>query len=178
MIKEISARPTPQNKNAKIGFLIFLLLSAVAFVTYYFIDRYKGVVGLVGLMALTTGILIYTKYISVQFYYDVVIDSGNNPMFVVRQLIGRRVTTLCRIDLADIIDVKHEGKNERRAHKTARGVRQYVYAPTLFPKETYRLTVKSRYENAEIIIEGTGEFASLLSEYSKEARELLSADGE
>ena len=73
----------------------------------------------------------------------------------------------------DGFEVKYETKKDRRAHKTEKGVRKYVYAPTMFPKENYRLTVKSRYESAEIIIEGTKEFADLLENYSKEARETV-----
>lgn len=173
MIKEFSAHPKPQNKNSKIAFLIAILVSAIVFVTYFLIEKYKGVVGMFGLMTLTTGILIYTKYISPEFYYDITFDSEDNPLFVVRQIIGKRQTTLCRLDLADIVAVKYETAKERRAHKTEKGVRKYVYAPTMFPKETYRITVSGRYEKAEIIIEGTKEFADLLENYSKEARAAL-----
>jgi hypothetical protein len=172
MIKELSFRPEPRNNYAKIIFLVTILVSATAFVTAFVIDRYRGILGMFAIMTLFTAILFYTKYISPVFCYDIIFDSENIPVFTVIKIVGRRQTALCRIDLADIVSIEHETKEERRNHKTPKGVRRYIYAPTVFPKEVYRLTVKNRYENAEIIIEGTKEFAEILKEYSSEARTL------
>ncbi len=170
MIKEFSVRPKPKNNNARIAFLITVLLSAAGFVTYFFMDRYKGVVGMAALLLLVTALLFYTKYISPVFSYDITFDSANTPVFVVRQIVGKRITTLCRLDLADITEICKEGKKERKAHKAEKGVKRYIYAPTLFPPEVFRLSVKSMYERAEVIIECSDEFAALISEYSTEAR--------
>lgn len=178
MIKEFSVHPKPRNNKAKIAFLIAILVSAAGFVTYFLMDRYKGLIGVFALMCLTTAILFYTKFISPEFYYDITFDSSDNPLFVVRQLVGKRQTTLCRIDLADIVSVKHETAKERKAHSTPLGTRKYVYAPTMLPSDIYRITVKGRYENSEIIIEATEEFAELLISYALKARELNSYDGE
>ena len=106
MIQEFSVHPKPQNNNAKIAFLITFLASAVSFVTYFLMDRYRGFVGLLAVMLLVTALLIYTKYISVEFYYDIAVDDESLPMFIVRQTIGKRQTTLCRLDLADILKVE------------------------------------------------------------------------
>lgn len=170
MIKEFSVHPKPQNNNAKIACMTFVLIAALGFVVYFQIEKYKGIIGIFALLALTTGILIYTKFISPEFYYDITFDASETPVFVVRQVIGRRQTTLCRIDLADIEKIEREEKAERRKHKTPSGTRKYIYAPTMFPKEIYRITAKSQYESAEIIIECSEEFSNLLKEYSKEAR--------
>ena len=175
MNRSFSARPKPANNNAKIFFALTLFLSAVAFAFYFFMDRYKGIVGTVGLFILVTAILIYTKYISPSFSYDVYPDADDVPVFVVRQLIGKRITTLCRIELADIISVKRETRAEAKAHKTPKEYRKYVYAPTLFPPEIYRLTVNSRYEKAEIVIEISAELCELLNSLINEAKELRAA---
>lgn len=177
MIQEFSVRPKPANNNAKIAFLIAILLSAVGFVTYFMIEKYKGIVGTLALFILTTAILFYTKYISPEFYYDVAFDSQGVPTFVVRQIIGKRQTTLCRIDLADIKSVDKQTSKERSSHKTPVGYRVYNYTPTLMPKETYLITVTSTYEKAEIRIEGTDELAKTLREYSDEAR-IMQKDAE
>ena len=179
MIKELTTIPKPRNNNAKIAFLITFLISAVSFVTYFFMERFRGFVGLFALMMLVTAILIYTKYISPVFCYDITFDSENTPVFVVRKRVGKRESTLCRIDIADIVSVNYETKSERRAHKTPRGMLKYVYAPTMFPPDTYRITVKGRYEKAEIIVEITEEYAKMLRAYTEEAKELrLLEDGE
>lgn len=178
MIQEFSVHPKPANKNAKIAFLITVLIAAVGFVTYFVIDRYKGIVGTAALMVLTTAILFYTKYISPEFYYDITFDSEGTPLFVVRQIIGKRQSTLCRVNLSDISSVVKQDYAEKKAHKVAQGYISYVYTPTLMPPISYLITVTSRYERAEIRIEGTDEFAELLRGYSVEARAMAEADEE
>jgi hypothetical protein len=172
MTSSFSIRPKPANNNAKIAFAIVLFFAAVAFTFYFLMDRYKGIVGTVGLFILVTAILIYTKYISPSFSYDVCPDADDVPVFIVRQVIGKRITTLCRIELADIASVKRETRAEYRAHKTPRDYKKYVYAPTLFPSEVYRLTVPSRYERAEIVIEISDELAELFRSLIVEANAL------
>ena len=171
MIKELTVHPKPQNNNAKIAFGIALGISFVGFAVYFMMDRFRGFVGMFALLTLVTAILFYTKYICPSFYYDITHDYENTPVFVVRQVIGKRQTTLSRIDLASITEVKRENKEERRAHKTPTDFRKYVYAPTLFPKTVYRITVRSRYEKAELIVECSEEFADYLVKCAAFARE-------
>ena len=171
-MKELSVRAIPQNKNAKIALLISFLLSVLGFVTYGIVDRYRGIVGLVALMFLVTAILFYTKYISPIFFYDLTLDGADNSLFVVRRIVGKRQSTFCRVDLADVVSVQREVREEYKRHKTPAGLLKYVYAPSLFPKEICRITVKGRYEKAEIIIEATEEFIEAIKEFSCEARAL------
>ena len=170
-LKDLTVRPKPQNNTAKIAFLIALLVSAAGFAVYFMIEQYRGIVGMFALLTLVTAILFYTKYISPAFCYDITTDSDGIPIFVVRQITGKRQTTLCRIDLANIKALVSEDKAERKAHKTPSGYKKYVYAPTLFPPRIYRMTVVGRYEKAEIIIECSDEFASYLGDCAKEAAE-------
>lgn len=169
MVNDFSVHAKPSNNNAKIAFFVFLGLTAISTVVYLAIEQYKGLVGVVALIFVTLVVFVYNKYLSAQYYYDITSDSIGN-VFVVRQIIGKRQTTLCRINLSSIIKIEKEGKKERKAHKTPMQYKKYVYTPTLFPKIAYRITSVSRYEKAEIIIEVSDEFASLLSEYAKEAR--------
>ena len=177
MISEFSVHAKSKNNNAVIAFVVLLIVSALGFTAYFFLESYKGVVGVFALMILTVAILVYTKFIAPSFYYDVAVDSENVSMFVVRQIIGKRQTTLCRIDLADIVSIEYETKKDRIRHKTPRGVRKYIYAPTMFPNEIYRITAKNRYETAEIIVEGTEVFLETMRAYVNEAR-LMRVDDE
>ena len=169
MIKEFTVSPKPQNKNAKIAVSIAMGVSLVAFVIYFLMERFRGIVGMFALLTLVTAILFYTKYIAPVFFYDITFDSENTPIFVVRQVTGKRQTTLSRIDLSNIKRVERENKEERKAHKTPADFRKYVYAPTLFPETVYRLTVIGRYEKAEIIIECSDEYADYLRDVAAEA---------
>ena len=176
MIKELSTKVKSSNNNARVAFFLLLAISVAAFVAYFASPSFKGVIGLFGIAFITAATLIYTKYVSSEYYYDITNDYDGMPVFVVRQIVGKRQSTLCRIGLADVVDAKIESGAERRAHKTPFGYRKYVYSPTLFPATTCRLTVSSRYEKAEIIIEVNEEYKNLLLSYALEARESLSEE--
>ena len=178
MIVPISTRPKTQNNYAK-GVFVALLASATALTVFYFTaQKYRGVIGFVALCLITAVVFIYTKYISQSYIYDITEDSDGSPIFVVRAVTGKRESTMCRIDLSSIISVEKETAEQKRAHKTEYGFRKYVYTPTMLPPIVYRITVKSRYERAEIIIECTDEFCEYLLSASQEARELYSEDEE
>lgn len=153
-------------------------ISAVAFVVSTLIGQYRGVVGAVCVGAVVTGILMYTKYVSVKFYYDIMADGADEPLLVVRQLVGKREVTLARVALADIIDIKRETAAERKAHKRDKTTNLYVYGPTLAPDVSYRVFISSRYEKSEVILEGSDEFFSKLLEYAAEARSLRTEEEE
>ena len=178
MIQESTVRPKPQNNNAKYAFLLTMLAFALCTVGYFFAEKYKGVIGLVAICFLTSGILFYTKYITPVFYYDILIDNEGTPLFIVRQSTGKREVTLARFEIADIKDVKFESREERKKHKTAGGVLKYNYGPTLNPKSSCRIFLKSRYENAEISVEASKEYAEMLVSYSKIAKEMRVEDDE
>lgn len=172
MIKEFSASPKPSNNKAKIlsfaSFAIALAIFAVSTV----IKHYSGVVSMLSTSFLVVGIVLYTRYLSPVYYYDIMLDSEGTPLFVVRAVNGKRATTLCRIGIAEIMKVEREDRAARRAHKTPKTHMKYVYTPTLDPDVTYRLTTASRYEKAEIVIEASEEFAEMLVSYSVEAKQM------
>ena len=170
MIKEFSVHPKPRNKKAKLICLSEFAVAAALFITYSRVDRYRGIIGLFAIGFITAAILLYTKYISPNYYYDITFDSNEIPIFVVRQITGKRQTTLCRIDLADIVEITYESAKERKSHKRDNSAKLYVYTPTLFPPDNYRITAKNRYDSFELVVECTEDFAKLLSEYSEEAR--------
>lgn len=170
MITEFSTRAKSSNNNARIAFFLLLGASVAVFAAYFISPLYKGIIGLVGIALITAAVLIYTKYVSCEYYYDVTHDSDGTPVFVVRQITGKRQSTLCRIAVSDIVTAKMESTAVRRAHRTPMGYRKYAYFPTLVPSETCRLTVSNRYEKAEILIEVNEEFKNLILSYAVEAR--------
>ncbi len=175
MIRELSVKPKPSNNKARAAFFACIILSFNLVALSMLIEQYKGIVGLGGMALLCIAMLFYTKYLSPLWFYDITFDSDGTPVFVVRQQIGKRHTTLCRIGIAEIIGVERESAKERREHKTPSGVTKYFYLPTLDPAESYRLTTSGRHERAELLIECSEEFASLIRAYSSEARENLSS---
>ena len=172
MISSFSAHPKAQNKNAKILMSIFFVVAFLALIVSMLMTRYTWVASMVVLASLTTAILVYTKYVSVDFYYDVITDDVDEPLLVVRQQIGKRTVTLCRVPLADIMTVTKENKEERKSHKREHGVGLYVYSPTLSPSVSYRIFVSNRYERSEVILEGSDDFFAKIKELSQEARRM------
>ena len=114
--------------------------------------------------------MLYTKYISPKYYYDVIGDTGE-PLFVIRMRVGKRDDTLCRVALADVMTVKRETKAERRAHQKDRYTALYVYLPTLCPEVSYRVVVNDSHTRTELVLEGTEEFFDELLRLSALARE-------
>ena len=172
MINEFSARVKNSNNNARVAFIAFLVAGGATVLAYSIIPTYKGVVGLVAVALLTAAVLVYTRYMAPIYFYEITHDYEGTPIFVVRQVTGRRETTLARITLADITSVDVEGKTERKSHKTDYGTKKYTYTPSLGPSVTCRITAKSRYERSEITIEAGEDFAAMLRAYVNEARTL------
>ena len=155
---------------------VFFVLAFIALIVSMLMTSYTWVAGMVVLASLTTAILIYTKYVTVDFYYDVITDDGEEPLLVVRQQVGKRSVTLCRVPLADIVSIKKETKEERKSHVRERGVGLYVYSPTLSPGTSYRLLVSNRYERSEVVLEGSDEFFSKMQELAIESRRIRAAE--
>ena len=176
MIPEFTVHAKPANNKAKVVFWVLLALAALDFTAYLLMRRFEvqksGLVGVVALAFIVAAVSIYTKYISSQLYYEITHDSDNTALFVVFQMIGKRKTTLCRIALYEITKIESESSAERKVHKTPFTHRKYVYFPTLFPTASYRLTTRSRYEQAETLVEISDEFAASLLAYVKEAKEI------
>ncbi len=177
MINELSARAKSSNNKARVTFYITFAAAVIIFGVSFILPRFSGLVGNIGLIMLVASVLIYTKYMAPEYYYDITHDSNGSAVFVVRMITGKRQSTFCRIGLAEIVKLEREDAQARRAHKTPHGIRKYSYCPTLMPSVTYRIYTRSRYEKAEIIIEVSDEFAALLGEYASESR-MLEADEE
>jgi len=178
VISPQSAKLTRTNKKAEIASAVALLAAIVLVTVYSAIPHYKGVVGLFAIAAIVVSVTVYTKYISPVFFYDITFDGYGVPVFVVRQVIGRRETTLARLSLSEITEIRREDKKERAEHKTAQGFRLYNYCPTLAPEITYRIISVGRYEKSEVIIEAADPYIEMLRGYVKEARENYPTDGE
>ena len=169
MIRELSTKIQPSNNNARYVFVFSISGGVALALLSSILPYYQGIVALVACAFLVVGVAVYSKYVAVIYYYDLSVDNNGIPIFVVRQVIGERQSTLCRIDVADIVKVEVENAKERRNHKTPFEYKKYIYTPTLMPKKSVRLTVHGKYEKAEIIIENEG-YAEILQKNAEEAR--------
>lgn len=171
LIRELSVKAKATNNKARILFALTMSASFALVLLSAIILIYKGILSMFGVVLFALSLVLYTKYIAPVYYYDVFISSDGEPLFVVRQQVGKKYSTLCRVALREIVKIDGEDSSQRRSHKTPYGMKKYFYLPTLFPQKSYRLTTMGRYEKAEIIIECSDEFAALISSYCKEAAE-------
>ena len=170
MIREFSSKAKPSNNKANLALGALFTLAALSLLCAMLMERYGGLVELLTVALIVAAVVIYTKYVAAVYYYEVTFDYAGTPVFVVRQLTGKRETTLARLGIAEIISVTSESREERGKHNTPHGTRKYTYVPTLSPEQTLRITYESPYERAELIIEAPAEFGELLLSYAEEAR--------
>ena len=173
MINEFSIHAVPTNDKAKKAFTVCFFASFAALFGSAAFSSYRWLPQLIGIVLLVASITLYTKYLSAKYFYEIVKDTEGTPLFVVNQLVGKRMTTLCRIAFYEIVKISAESAEEMKNHKTPKGVKQYNYSPTLLPDRVYRIYTSGRHERAEIVVEVSDEVAKMLLEYAREARELL-----
>ena len=177
MISEFSTTPKPSNNKAKHLFFALLISAVLVSALYVTLPQYKGIVGMIALILIVAAIYVYNRYMALTYHYEVMIDSSGTPLLIIRHTIGKRESTLCRVELASIISVERQTAEERKRHTTPEGCVRYYYAPTLAPDITCLITLRSRYEYAEITVEGSDEFIDLIASYAKQARaDLLITD--
>lgn len=175
MIKEFSIHAKATNNNAKIAFAVCFFASFILLFSANAFQKLVWIPQLCGMLLLVAAITLYTKFLSSKYFYEITFDTEGTPLLVVNQVIGKRMTTLCRVGLYEVVKVESESAEERKNHKTSAGVRKYTYVPTLFPERTCRVYTSGRHERAEVVIEVSDEIAALISDYAREARELMVA---
>ena len=178
MMQEFSVRPVPKNQNARRLFFILLGSAAALVAVSYLMSSYRGIVQLFALILLVASVMIYARYIGSYYTYDLTVDSDGTPIFVVCQYSGKRRSSLCRVDLADITDIKSLTAEQYRAYKTEAGVKRYNYTPTLNPPEVHLLKVRSHSEKADVLLEISAEYCEALLSYAQQARAMRPLDGE
>lgn len=176
MISAFSVRPVAKNNGARTLFFALLGAAAASLAVSYFAPLYKGIIQLLSLLLLVGAVMIYTRYVGAFYLYEVAFDSEETPIFVVIQVSGKRRSALCRVDLADIADIKQLSSEEYRAYKTELGMKRYNYTPTLHPSEVYLMQVRSRTERADVFLEISEECRKTILSYAAEAKSLRVAE--
>ncbi len=178
MISEFSVRPVAKNNGARNLFFALLGAAAASVAVSYFSPLYKGIIQLLSLLLLVGAVMIYTRYVGAFYLYEVAFDSEETPIFIVIQVSGKRRSALCRVDLADIADIKRLSGEEYRAYKTELGMKRYNYTPTLRPEEVYLMQVRSRRERADVFLEISEEYCQTILAFAAEAKSLRLSDDE
>jgi hypothetical protein len=160
MYNEISYTAKPAGNVGKYV-LMGLSGSALIFVVAANITpKFSGLVWMVAFAFVVASIYVYNRYVGAEFTYSV--TDGGVPSFVVEQRVGKTVKTMARLDLCSITEVRAMSGKEYRKYKSEKGTLKYSYFPTMFPERLYLVTMRSRYENADVFIEADERFISYL----------------
>ena len=170
MISEMSLHAMPSNRKANTIVYSALIAAAMCVTTGFFVDRYRGIIGLLAMLFITVAVLFYTKYVSASYIYDVRADNDGLPLFIVRSRTGKRETTLARLNIERMT---HE---QIKSYRPSEGIVKYTYCPSFAPESVLLISVRSRYEKAGLIIEAPDAFGDYLISLAKEAREMYRED--
>ena len=188
-MNEIIIKPKPQNEKGKRVFLIALIACAVTFILSLILPKFAGIVQLVSLILLCISLYFYNRYVGTSYTYELMSEENGGALFIVRQEVGKRSTTHCRMSLANLRAARRMTKEELRAYKRRSSksasadaetateiptpepnVGVYYYGPTFLPESLCLLSFRGRFERADIFIECSDELLAHLLSLADELR--------
>lgn len=168
MYNEISCVARAKNNVAK-SVLIGLVGSSLIFVAAaYMTPVLSGIVWMVAFIFIVASLYVYNRYVGAEFCYS--IENVGVPSLIVTQRVGKTVKTMARLDVDSLTELRLLSGEEYRKHKCAKGVMRYSYFPTMRPSEVYLVSMRSRYEDADVFIEIDDRFASALRQLMEQTR--------
>lgn len=170
MIQDMTVRVKANKKRALTVIILLSAVAAAGFVTSLLIEHYRGILQLGAAVLIVAALTLYARYIGTTYSYEIFTDGGSaEPLFIVRQETGKRISILCRITLAGIAEMTSLTVKEAKARAQKDGVPRYIYTSTLHPDRVCFLKVRARHESADLILEGSDEFFTYLEAAAKEA---------
>ena len=193
-MNEMIVRPKAQNEKGKRVFLLTLIGCAVTFVASLMLPSYSGIVQLLSLILLCISLYFYNRYVGSTYTYEIASDEMGGALFIVRQEVGKRSSTHCRMSVRNLRSAKRLSQEELREYKRRRNrmkrhtlptaeeredslyapsadVGVYFYGPTFLPESVCLLSFRGRFERADVFIECTDELCEYLLSLSDTLRE-------
>ncbi len=178
MIHPFDYTAKPQNKLGQRAFYLTLLLALALGFLSVTVTRFRGVIALLAIVCSVVAMIFFTRYVIAEYTYTVMIDRDGEPIFVVTSKTGKRISTLCRIALADVRKIEREDRKARASHKTPKGYLKFHYLPTFLSPSSLRLTEVARGERAEITVEMNEAAEAALRENCAVAASMRRSDDE
>ena len=172
MIPDMRFRPKTSDTKGKRIFLCTLLLALAIFLVSLLLEAYQGVVQIVALVLITVSLYFYNRYIATEYEYEITTDNDGAPVFVVVAYQGKRTSTMCRIALWDVTEVKRYTPDALKARPQDKEVSIHKFTPSFSPDTVTVISVRSTYEKSELYIESSEEFDSYFLSIVAEAKAL------
>ena len=116
-------------------------------------------------LCLTLAVLVTVRFLLRQFVYRIEpSDHGNGTDFVILEIYGKRVTTVCRISPEDIRRVEPWTKESKsRLASEKNGKRFYRYVAELSPRDATLLETEESGETCFLLISADAQLSAILS---------------
>ncbi len=167
-ILDFTYRPKTKTQQARVVLFGALIVAALLVIASVISPKYKGVISLFAVAALVYVIYVFTRYLSAQYAYAVMTTNQGENLLLVTKTVGKNMTTLAMIRLADITLVERVAPSPGASDKTAR---RYNFCPSMKPDEVFAVHTATRYEKNLYLLEINDAVASRISEYAKIAKE-------
>ncbi len=166
--------PKPQNKKAAL--LVSLtaalgLLSIIGSMTGW---GRQSLWQSAALLFICAALFFWLRYLSIKYVYTIT-DAYGAPMLIVTSIQGKRISTLCRMDLYRLSSIERiedaeseEGKAALARFRSAAA--KYSYMMTIAPKRLQILYGQEAGQSFAIRIEADEDFLSALSQMAAEGK--------
>ncbi len=166
--------PTPQNKKAAILVSLLFSLALLSIVGSMAGLGPQSLWQSAFLILVSLSMFFWLRYFSTKYIYTVT-DAYGTPMLIVTGVQGKRISTLCRVELYRISDIdiiadaeSEEGKRAGARFKTATA--KYSYMATVFPRSLQVLYGTEGGQPFAVRIEADEGFLSVLKEQIERAK--------
>ncbi len=163
---------TPKADKKQVFPMLFLALAVGGVLVILSVSSplYKGVISFFAAISLTAAVYYYTRYIAETTSYSVIINSNNEPMFLVNKTVGKRSNLAFMTHVSGIVSIQKFTKSGENKYIRDSQTRKYNFTVTYGLNEFYVLKSKSNSESCEVLLECTDEVARRLLEYAEIAK--------
>ena len=159
---------TPQ--SSKLREKITVAVAGILAIALYAVSVLPGtafawIFQLGAVLCLTLAVLVTARFLLRRFVYRVEpSDRGSGTDFVILEVYGKRVTTVCRIAVENIRQVEpwtKEGRSRLASEKN--GKRFYRYVAELSPKDAFLIRAEESGEESFLLISADAKLSAILS---------------
>ena len=165
-----SYRRLADKKRAFPLFFTLVFISALLVLVSMSIEKYAGVVSLLAVASLTATCMVYLRYIVSDYMYSVSEGSDENAFLIFSKVVGKKQSVMGNIPLYSILSIQKFTKEALKDYKTDKKYKRYNFAPSLYPEVIYIIKANNGGQYFEILIEGSDDFSSRLTEYANIAK--------
>lgn len=164
-----SYRRIADKKRAFPLFFVLIGISVALVISYMISPKYRGVIGLVAICAMTAAMMVYLRYVISDYTYSVREGEDNQAFLIFTKIVGKRQSMMGCVPLYAVQSIEKFTKEELKAQKIDKGTQKYNFAPTFSPDVVYAIRAQKGSVKYFVVLEGTDDLRNRILEYSRYA---------